>query len=227
MEEIKQIVAKNIAELRIDGKMTQLELAERLNYSDKAVSKWERGESIPDVITLKAIADIFGVTVDYIISEHKENEKPVVTRHTRNNHIMITLISVAAVWLLGTCAYTFGWIFDAYLWMAFVVCLPISAIVLLVFNSIWGRGIWNLYIISMLVWSILLSVFLGVTVYTEYNIWIIFIIGIPAQILISLCFGIKTGKNTYSVVKTKRVRNSAKSDSDVNFSKPEEGASEE
>lgn len=213
MEEIKQIVAKNISELRIEGKMTQLELAEKLNYSDKAVSKWERGESIPDVITLKAIADMFGVTVDYLITEHKEDVKPPVTKHTKNNHLMIALISVAAVWLLGTCAYSFGWIFDAYLWMAFVVCVPISSIVLLVFNSIWGKRIWNLYIISTLMWSTFLSVFLGVTVYTDYNIWIIFIIGIPAQILISLCFGIKTGKHTYSVdslVKAKRIRKSGK-----------------
>ena len=99
MEEIKQIAAKNIAALRIESKMTQLELAEKLNYSDKAVSKWERGESIPDVITLKAIADMFGVTVDYLITEHSENEKLPVNRHTRNNHIMIALISVAAVWI--------------------------------------------------------------------------------------------------------------------------------
>ena len=217
MEEIKQIIAKNIANLRIAGKMTQLELAEKLNYSDKAVSKWERGESIPDVITLKAIADMFGVTVDYLITEHKEDEKPPVTKHTKNNHVMITLISVAAVWLLGTCAYSFGWIFETYLWMAFVVCLPVSSIVLLVFNSIWGKRIWNLYIISALMWSTFLSVFLGITVYTDYNIWIIFIIGIPAQVLISLCFGIKPGRRSNSAaefIRKKRVRKSAKKNAD-------------
>lgn len=192
MAEIKQIIAKNISELRADGKMTQLELAEKLNYSDKAVSKWERGESVPDVITLKAIADMFGVTVDYLLCEHDVSEKPVATKHARNNHLLIALISVVGVWLLGTCAYSFGWIFHTHLWMAFVACVPISAIVLLVFNSIWGRRIWNMFIISGLVWSILLSVFLGVSVYTEHNIWIILIIGIPAQIVISLCFGIRS-----------------------------------
>ena len=196
MEEIKQIIAKNISELRIDRQMTQLELAEKLNYSDKAVSKWERGESIPDVITLKIIADMFGVTVDYLLCEHLNNEKPPITKHTKTNHLMITLISVVAVWLLGTCAYSFGWLFESSLWMAFVVCVPVSAIVLLVFNSIWGKRIWNLYIISALMWSTFLSVFLGVTVYTAYNIWIIFSIGIPAQIVISLCFGIRTGHKT-------------------------------
>lgn len=191
MEEIKQIIAKNIASLRTKAKLTQLELAEKLNYSDKAVSKWERGESIPDVITLKAVADLFGVTVDYLLCEHDEKEEPPVTKRTRNNHVFITLISVVAVWLLGTGAYSFGWLFEAHLWMAFVVCVPISAIVLLVFNSIWGRRIWNMYIISGLLWSVFLSIYLGVTVYTGRNIWMLFLIGIPAQVVISLCFGIR------------------------------------
>ncbi len=195
MEEIKQIIAKNISELRTNGKMTQLELAEKLSYSDKAVSKWERGESVPDVITLKTIADMFGVTVDYLLAEHDKVETPPAAKHTKRNHMLITLISVVAVWLLGTCAYSFGWIFETYLWMAFVVCVPISAIVLLVFNSIWGRRIWNMYIISGLVWSILLSIFIGVLVYTSQNIWIILTIGIPAQIVIFLCFGIRTASS--------------------------------
>lgn len=223
MEEIKQIIAKNISELRVDRKMTQLELAEKLNYSDKAVSKWERGESVPDIITLKTIADMFGVTVDYLLCVHSHDEKPPVTKHTKTNHLLITLISVVAVWLLGTCAYSFGWIFESSLWMAFVVCVPISAIVLLVFNSIWGRRIWNLYIISILMWSIFLSVFLGVTVYTDHNIWIIFIIGIPAQIVISLCFGIRTGHKVINPPRQviKRVRSKTAKESEPSEEKPE------
>ena len=190
MEDIKQIIAKNIASLRTDSKLTQLELAEKLNYSDKAISKWERGESIPDVITLKSVADLFGVTVDYLITEHEEGEKPQVSHTSRNNHIIITLISVVSVWLLGTCAFAFSWIFDQHLWMAFIVCIPISMIVLLVFNSIWGRPQMNMYIISVLMWSIFLSFYLGFYAYLGYNLWLLFIIGIPAQIVIFLCFRI-------------------------------------
>ena len=69
MEELKTVIAKNISELRRSAMMTQLDLAERLNYSDKAVSKWERAESVPDISVLKAIADIFGVSVDYLLRE--------------------------------------------------------------------------------------------------------------------------------------------------------------
>ena len=67
MSDIKAIIAKNITALRQNHKMTQIELAEKLNYSDKAVSKWERGESVPDISVLKQIADLFGVTVDYLL----------------------------------------------------------------------------------------------------------------------------------------------------------------
>lgn len=72
MEDLKAVIAKNITELRKENKLTQLELAEKLNYSDKSVSKWERGESIPDVIVLKELADLFGVSVDYMLKPHKE-----------------------------------------------------------------------------------------------------------------------------------------------------------
>jgi transcriptional regulator with XRE-family HTH domain len=214
MSDIKQIIAKNISDLRIDKKMTQLELAEILNYSDKAVSKWERAESIPDVVTLKAVADIFGVTVDYIITEHTPDEKPPVTKNAKNNHLTITWISVVAVWLLGTCAYTFGWFFDTHLWMAYVICVPVSAIVLLVFNSIWGRRILNMFIISTLLWSTFISIFLGVFVYLNKNIWMLFLIGIPAEVVIFLCFRIKSAApseaNRFVETVKKRIRHSKK-----------------
>ena len=214
MEEIKQIVAKNISELRTDSKMTQLELAEKLNYSDKAVSKWERGESIPDVVTLKNVADLFGVTVDYLINEHTHDEKPPVTRNSRNNRLIITLISVVAVWLLGTCAYSFGWIFGAHLWMAYIVCIPVSAIVLLVFNSIWGKRILNMYIISLLVWSVFLCFFLGFLVYLDYNLWALFLIGVPAQIVICLSFRLRSSSSYRASVIGKRPKGDEAQESD-------------
>ena len=191
MEDLKQIIAANISMLRADKKMTQLELAAFLNYSDKAVSKWERGESAPDIVTLKRMADLFGVTVDYLITEHLPTETLPRDTAMRNNHIFITLISVVSVWLLGTCAYVFSWIFHTYLWMAFVICVPLSMIVLLIFNSIWGKKVVSMYITSGLLWSLLVTIFLGVYVYTKENIWMLFLVGIPAQVVIVLGFRIK------------------------------------
>lgn len=62
--ELKNIIAQNITDLRKKEKLTQAEFAERLNYTDKAISKWERGESIPSIDVLKQIADMFNVKVD-------------------------------------------------------------------------------------------------------------------------------------------------------------------
>lgn len=201
MDDIKQITAKNISSLRIGKKMTQLELAEMLNYSDKAVSKWERGESLPDVVTLKNIADIFSVTVDYLITEHSEKEKPPVSKTVRNNHIFITLIAMVGVWFIGTCIFALSGLFEHKLWFSFVVCVPFSMVVLLIFNSIWGSKRVNMYVISALLWSTLFTIYLGFYIYGLLNLWLIFIIGIPTQIIIFLCFRIKGVKRMHLSLK--------------------------
>ena len=66
MKDLKLVIAKNIAKLRVDSNMTQNELAQKLNYSDKAVSKWERGESLPDISVLVQIAEIFFGYVGFV-----------------------------------------------------------------------------------------------------------------------------------------------------------------
>ena len=191
LDDIKLVIAKNISALRIGKKLTQLELADALNYSDKAVSKWERGESIPDVITLKRIADLFGVTVDYILTEHIEPAKPHANKVKHNNHIVISLIAFFAVWLIGTCTFVLLDVFEQNFWLAFIVCIPASISVLIVFNSIWGKKRMNLFLISALMWTSFLTIYISLLLYTPYNFWLIFIIGIPGQIIILLCFRIK------------------------------------
>ena len=68
--ETKDIIAENITGLRKKSGMTQAELANRLDFTDKAVSKWERGLSLPDAPTLKELADLFGVDVNYLFTPH-------------------------------------------------------------------------------------------------------------------------------------------------------------
>ena len=109
MEEVKNIVAKNITELRLLNNMTQLELAEKLNYSDKAVSKWEQGESIPGVEVLYKLSKLYGVSIDYIVGEETSKPKPQKeeSASAKKNHRIITLLSVIAVWLTATVFYIF------------------------------------------------------------------------------------------------------------------------
>ena len=198
MEELKMIIAGNIGQLRRNAGLTQLELAEKLNYSDKAVSKWERGESIPDIVTLKAVADCFSVSVDYLLrAEHPvETEfKREYTKRQRRNHTIITLMSCVLVWLLAVFVYTSVDvvlpIVRNQLWMVFVYAVPTSMVVLLVLNSIWGNRRWNFVIISILIWSVLACVFLSALIFFDYTFWLAFVVGIPAQIIVGLWSGLR------------------------------------
>lgn len=198
MEELKMVIAGNIGQLRRNAGITQLELAERLNYSDKAISKWERGESIPDIVTLKAVADYFSVSVDYLLrADHPaETElKHSYTKRQRRNHRLITVMACVLVWLLAAFVYTS---IDValprereWLWMLFVYAVPVTLIVLLIMNSIWGNRRQNFTIISILIWSVLICVFVSSLVFFHYNFWLAFIIGIPAQIIVGLWSGLR------------------------------------
>lgn len=194
MDDLKPIIAGNMIELRKSMHLTQAELAEKLNYSDKAVSKWERAESIPDVAVLKQIADLFGVTVDYLLTlDHSAHqaEGRVQTAQERKNKLLITLLATSLVWLIATMVFVYMGIYfnDIHnLWIIFVYAVPLTMVIFLIFNSIWGKKSRNFLIITVLVWSVLLSVYL--TLYS-YNLWLIFIIGIPAQFIIFFWSGIR------------------------------------
>ncbi len=188
MNDIKHVIASNIASLRRNARMTQAELAERLNYSDKAVSKWERGDSVPDVFILKQIADLFDVTVDYLLEEEHTsaapNEPPLQKRNM--NHMIIPALSVALLWLIAIALSVILWVvlpsFKSY-WLIFIAAIPATAIVSLVFSCIWGKKIHRVISVTVLIWGTLLTIYLSLL---QYNLWLLFIIGIPGQIIVFL-----------------------------------------
>ena len=191
---MKQIIANNIIQLRKQNKLTQAELAQRLNYSDKAISKWERGESIPDIEILKQISDMFGVTVDYLLTENAEQykDKFKVKGQNKSNQLTIALLGVSMVWLIATMIFVYANInLDLSLWMAFIWAVPISCIVLWVFNNMWGKRVFEIYINSLFCWSLLTAVYLQ---FLSYNIWLVFFIGIPIQIVAILWSRIQMSK---------------------------------
>lgn len=199
MEDIKRIIARNIADLRKSKGMTQLDLAEKLNYSDKAISKWERGDSIPDVLVLKTIADLFGVTVDYLLEdehqvvappvENTDDAQPQARKHRFpfRVHAVITVISVLLVWLIATFLFFVFWyaLPSSFLGkiLPFLYAMPVSAIVWLVFNTIWFSRRKNYLIISIMMWTFLIAIWLTVML-GGLNIWLIFLLGIPGQAII-------------------------------------------
>ena len=203
MEDLKPIIAKNIIDLRRAADITQAQLAEKLNYSDKAVSKWERGEAIPGVTTLKEIADLFGVTVDYLISAEHETENQIkreFSERQRRNHLIITLLSTTIVWLVATIIYVIISLSTEFrlskAWLVFVFAVPVSCVITLVFNSIWGKKKRNFLIISLLLWTALISfcLVLFLSLQKAY-FWLVLAIGIPSQIMILLSSGLKFRRN--------------------------------
>ena len=197
MEDLKSVIAKNIVALRQGAKLTQSELAERLNYSDKAISKWERAESLPDITVLKAIADLFGVPLDYLVRE--ENDVPAAASEQVNgkhNHRVITTLSVLIVWFVATLAFVLMDMIAPSLkmrYIVFVYALPLSMIVWLVMNSVWFNVRKNYLIISLMMWTGLLSVILTLHCF-NIGSWQLLLLGIPGQIAIWLWSKLKYRK---------------------------------
>lgn len=187
--EIKQNIAKNISELRKSNKLTQLELAEKLNYSDKAISRWERGDTLPDIDVLCQICELFGVSFEYLISQNSQKEVQKATLAQVGNRLTITLLAISVVWIIATFVYVYSnIIFETQPWIAFIWAIPITAIVAFVCNRMWGKRIYTLFILSVLVWSTLAAFYLQLL---SYNLWLIFLLGIPIQATIFLWYRLK------------------------------------
>ncbi len=185
MKELKDVIAENLLNLRLSKKYTQLEIAEKLNYTDKSVSKWEHGDVTPPVEVLKALTDIYGVTLDYVVTEHEDfSELKTTVKKENTNKIIITLLSVSLVWLIAVIFFVYEiTLQNEIFWEVFVAAVPLSSIVLIVFNGIWGRRAFTFILITILVWSILATFF----VFTlKYVLWPIFILGVPLQVAIIL-----------------------------------------
>jgi len=185
--DLKKIIAKNLIALRTKAKMTQLELATKLNYSDKAISKWEHGDSMPDIVILKQLADLFNVTVDYLLTDdHSDYIPKSYNRSLRRTRAVITGLAILCVWIISTSLFVFSTLIldmAKQSWVVFVYSIPLSMVVWLVFNTIWFNSRVNYIIISIMVWTLLTSIHLAAIV-LGYNPWILYLLGIPTQIII-------------------------------------------
>ncbi len=200
-EKLKYLIGSNIAAYRKHCGLTQAGLAERLNYSDKAVSKWERGESVPDVITLVQLAEQFDITVNDLLKDpnvlpeegtpiQQAMEKVVEkTLKRKANKNIILGLSAVLVWFVALFFYvvlsSFGIEEGA---LGFLYAIPAMAIVLLSLRSAWHDFRWNKALISMIVWGCLLSIHVTILVLCHINLWRIYLLGIPGQLAILLWF---------------------------------------
>lgn len=176
-EQLREIVSSNLTYYRKLNKLTQIQLADKLNYSDKAISKWERGESLPDLYILANIAEMYGITLNDLISEQK-----VQTHQSKKSiHALITTISILLVWFIATaCFIVLKMLSIDKAWLAFIYAIPVSSIVAIVFSSIWGNNFHLFLSVSILIWTLPTS--LVVSIDFDY-IWLTYILSIPLQII--------------------------------------------
>lgn len=190
--ELKQNIARNITRLRKNNNLTQAELAERLSYSDKSVSKWERGDGLPDVYVLTQIAGMFGVSVNDLISESKEIEPGgVVKAINRYRLMLITALSSGLVWFSATLLYFFLKVFmpeTDWLWMSFIYAIPISAIVVVVFAHLWWGILMQCLSVSALVWGAAVCIHLTMLVPNFQNIALVYAAAGVFQVLVVLWY---------------------------------------
>lgn len=200
-EKLKLQIGSNIASYRKRANLTQAGLAEKLNYSDKAVSKWERGESVPDVITLVQLANQFDITVNDLLADPNalpdnlntlEKAMAQVSEKTlkrkANKNIILALSSIL-VWFVALLVFVvLSSLSIPNSGLAFLYAVPVNAIVLLSLRSAWHDFRWNKALISIIVWGSLLSIYATLRAVMEIHFWKIFLLGIPGQIAIFLWF---------------------------------------
>ena len=190
-QEIKRIFASRLAFFRKSAGLTQSQLAEMLNYSDKAVSKWERGEGMPDVYVMSKIAGLFGVCVDDLINEQKP-ERPVSREY---NHRLIAIVSMGLVWVVAAVAFSilsFIGVKNFAPWLCFIYAMPLSFIVWIVFSSIW----WGKKMLTVTISGFLWTVFLSFSMTIGFYKFLWFLVPVALlQVLIILFFSIRFRRN--------------------------------
>ena len=185
-EEFNKSVGENLAKYRKFNNYTQIALADKINYSDKAVSKWENGECLPDVYVLKQLADLYGVTVNDLITP---KTKPRASL-SKTNHFFTPLLSCCIVWVVAVLAFFILWAFVKGYdkpWIAFIIAIPISAIITLVFSCIYKNRLNQFISISVIIWTFILSLhLLLIDVLNEISM--LYIIGIPVEVMVIIWY---------------------------------------
>jgi len=202
-EKLKMQIGANISAYRKRAGLTQAGLAEKLNYSDKAVSKWERGESVPDVLTLAQLAEQFDITVNDLLVDFNQlpgnpgklekamtqvSEKALKRKADKN---IILALSSTLVWFVALLVFVVMSSFDfldPYSRLIFFYAVPANAIVLLSLRSAWRDFRWNKALITLIVWGSIVSIHVSLLAICNYNFWKIYLLGIPGQIAIFLWF---------------------------------------
>jgi len=189
MEELNKVVAKNLIKYRNLEGFSQAELAKKINYSDKTISKWEKGDSLPDLAVLVKLTEIYKIDINEFLNDKTEEQEIVISKRFINKqHILISLLSVGLVEFLSAIVFFVLFMIDtteSYAYLSFVYSIPICALLMFIFSTIW----WNNYVktvfCSLMEWGIILAICFTFSI---SKIWILCVVGASFQIIIIMWF---------------------------------------
>ncbi len=150
-------IARNIQYYRKQLNLTQLELAEKLDYSDKSISKWERKEGTPDVFTLNKLAEFFNISVNDLLSDQQKSVEPKLSKQLK------PLLYVLVTWAVSITAYGLLKMFkielSSYpLWLLFVYPIPVSALIYFIYNLVWKKLLYIYLSLTIFIWTLSMSI---------------------------------------------------------------------
>lgn len=184
MKDIKNIIADNLISLRKQHKLTQNELAEKLNYSDNTISRWEKAEITPSVETLVQISEVYSVPLESLLRQNVIEEVTETNRAIKMKKLSTILLGVSVVWFFAVIAFIYMETFFNYNgWTLFVWSVPLSCLVLLGFNKYVNSRAYSFVFSTILIWSLITSLYLQ---FLKYNLFLIYFIGIPVQLSITI-----------------------------------------
>ena len=188
-EELTVTFASNLVRLRQHAQMKLSDLAEKLNYSDISFSNWERAVALPDVVVIKKIADIFEVSVDFLLTSHDEWSAPKINKANKEfNTWMIIGVTMFGIITFTCLVFVIFWMRGKIYWEIPLASIPVALITLLVLNTLWNDHKNNVYIVMALVLGIFILMYYLLRQYTPWQL--IFVL-IPSEIVVYLSFQIK------------------------------------
>ncbi len=184
MKDIREIVCSNLVKIRKQHNLTQVELSNKINYSDNAISRWEKGDVLPNLEILQTLATFYGVELSYFIEEHTDEQAKILNSRKRVLYWGIISCAVLAIWTI--CALVFLLLYNnnsTYYYMAFVWGVPASAFVIRSIVKYYFKNKLSLLTNSICVWTTLATIYFQ---WLELNLWQVFLIGLPIQFMFIL-----------------------------------------
>ncbi len=184
MKDIREIVCSNLVKIRKQHNLTQVELSNKINYSDNAISRWEKGDVLPSLETLQTLASFYGVQLSFFIEEHPDEQTKLLNSKKRVLYWGIMSCAILAVWTICSLAFLLLYNYKGeYYYMAFVWGVPLSALVARSIVKYYFKNKLSLLTNSICVWTTLSAIYFQ---WLELNLWQVFLIGMPIQIMLIL-----------------------------------------